>query len=58
MMEKMYTTEEAAKELNIGVNTVRIYIRDGKIKAMKYTDSPKGEWRIPESELKKFRGEK
>lgn len=56
-MDKMYTTEQAAKELGLKVRTVRHYIVKGKIKAIKYNDIKQGNWFIPESEIKRLKGE-
>ena len=58
MESKMYTTEEAAKALNLKVNTVRVFIRQGKIHAIKYTETEKGSWYISEEEIKRLKREK
>jgi excisionase family DNA binding protein len=48
----IYTAPEAAKLLRLHINTVRKYIKDGKIKAFKYADNSR--WRIASEELEKF----
>lgn len=56
-MERVYTIIEAAAELHLKPRTVREYIRTGRLKAFKYTDSPKASWFINESAIKKLKGE-
>lgn len=54
-MEKMYTVKETANYLGLSERTVREkYIPNGKIKAVKYEDSDKAPWMIPESEIERL----
>lgn len=46
-MEKLYTPEEAAELLQVHPNTLRKWLREGKIAGKKFGRI----WRIPESEL-------
>jgi len=52
--ERYYTTDEAAEILNVTPATVRRWIRAGKLKAFK---DPYGTYKIPESELQRFKEE-
>ncbi len=52
--ERYYTTDEAAKILNVTPATVRRWIRAGKLRAFK---DPYGTYKIPESELQRFKEE-
>jgi excisionase family DNA binding protein len=47
MEERIYSIEEAAKTLGVSEKTIRRYIRDGKIKAIKVD----GRYSIPEGEI-------
>ncbi|MGB9682815.1 MAG: helix-turn-helix domain-containing protein [bacterium] len=47
MEEKLYSIEEAAKALGLSEKTIRRYIKDGKIKAIKV----EGRYSIPEGEI-------
>lgn len=49
-MEKLYTTEEIADILNYDVQTIRRFIREGKIPAYKVGK----EYRVEENHLKKY----
>lgn len=51
-MNGLYTAPEVAERLKLHINTVRRYIKEGKIKAFKYADNSR--WRIPSEELAKF----
>ena len=46
-MDKLYTVEEGAKILSVHPDTLRIWLRTGKIKGVKLGRG----WRIPETEL-------
>jgi excisionase family DNA binding protein len=48
--DKLLTVKDIAKKLNVSLQTVRNYIKEGKIKAYKF-DSV---WRIPSKEVDKF----
>jgi excisionase family DNA binding protein len=48
----IYTAPEVAERLKLHINTVRRYIKEGKLKAFKYADNSR--WRISSEELKKF----
>lgn len=54
MDEKFYNIVNTAKLLGIKARTVRQWIKDGKIKAIKYEVSNR--WFIPESEIIRLRG--
>ena len=49
-MMKIYTPEEAAKELKMSVQTIWKYIREGKLKAAKFGKT----YRISEKQLEEF----
>lgn len=51
--EKNYNIVKTAELLGIKVRTVRQWIRDGKIKAVKYEVSNR--WFIPESEIERLK---
>lgn len=53
-MDKMYTVKQAAKILGIDAVVVRNRIREGKIKAIKYTHSKQGNWYIAEKDLQEY----
>lgn len=55
IMERLYRSGEAAKLLGIHPMTLRRWIKAGKIKAKRTAG---GEYRIPESEIKRLLGEK
>jgi excisionase family DNA binding protein len=48
-MEKLLTLKETAKILRVSERTIMRYLKSGKLKASKL-----GQWRIQESDLKKF----
>jgi excisionase family DNA binding protein len=48
----IYTAPEVADRLKLHINTVRSYIKTGKLKAFKYADNSR--WRIASEELEKF----
>ena len=50
MPEKFYTAEELADYLKVDGQTVRAWIRAGKVKAVKFGRS----WRIADDELKRI----
>ena len=49
-MEDFWTTEQIAKKLQIGEETVLRYLQTGKIKGIKIARH----WRVTESDLKAF----
>ncbi len=49
-MEKLYTTEEAAKYLSVRPNTIRAWLRDGILTGIKLGRA----WRVREEDLNKF----
>ena len=51
--EKNYNIVKTAELLGIKVRTVRQWIRDGKLKAVKYDVSNR--WFIPESEIERLK---
>lgn len=52
-MQNLYTTQELSKILKVDVQTVRHWLRSGKIPATKLAGE-NGDWRIKEKELQKF----
>ena len=54
MPERLYRTTEVAKILNISWSTVKRWVKEGKIKAIRVGHR----WRIPESEILRLLGEK
>jgi len=52
-IEKLYTTHEVAAYLDMNIETLRRWLREGTIKGYKLP-SRAGGWRIPESELKRI----
>lgn len=50
MPERFYSAEEIAEYLKVGAQTVRAWIREGKVKATKFGRS----WRVPDDELKRI----
>ena len=53
-MERLYRTSEVARMLNVSTVAVRKWIKTGKLRARRVGEL----WMIPESELKRFLGEK
>ena len=53
-MEKYYNIRQASNLLGIKVRTVREWIRNGKLKAIKYGESNR--WFISEEEIKRITG--
>lgn len=51
-MNGICTAPEVAERLKLHINTVRRYIKEGKLKAFKYADNSR--WRIASEELEKF----
>ena len=51
-MNGLLTAPEVAERLKIHINTVRRYIKGGKLKAFKYADNSR--WRITTEELERF----
>ena len=47
---KYYSPEEIAKQFNLQAQTVRLWIRQGRLKAVKLG----GLWRVSEEELERF----
>ena len=54
-MNRFYTIREASTALGVKVRTIRDWIVKGKIKAAKFPVSRR--WVIPESEIKRIKGE-
>lgn len=50
MPEAFYSAEEIAEYLKVGAQTVRAWIREGKVKAVKFGRS----WRVADEELKRI----
>jgi excisionase family DNA binding protein len=55
LLEELLTTEEIAKELKYHIETVRKWIREGKLKATRIN---RKEYRVKRSELERFLAEK
>jgi len=55
VLEELLTTEDIAKELKYHIETVRKWIRQGKLKAVRIN---KKEYRVKRSELDRFLAEK
>ena len=49
--ERMLTTEEISKQINVKLETIRLWLRQGKLKGHKL--GPRL-WRVPESALQEF----
>lgn len=54
-MDKYYKLLEAANLLGIKVRTAREWVKNGKLKAVKYPTS--NMWFVPQSEITRIRGE-
>lgn len=54
-IEKYYNLNEASVLLGIKVRTAREWVHNGKMKAVKYPNSKM--WHVPESEIRRLRGE-
>lgn len=54
-VEKYYGIKKTSELLGLKMRTVRDWVIKGKIKAIKYQGSNR--WSIPESEVKRVRGE-
>ena len=54
-MEQYYSLSDASGKLGIKVRTARQWLRDGKLKAVKYPASNR--WFISAEEIKRVRGE-
>lgn len=52
MVEKLYTTGEVAKYLNVEKETVLVWLRSKKMKGSRMSQSKL--WRVSESQLKEF----
>lgn len=50
-MLKLYSVESAAELLGVKADTIRTWLRDGKIKGTKLAGST---WRITEEEMQQF----
>ncbi|HIC96226.1 TPA: IS607 family transposase, partial [Candidatus Bipolaricaulota bacterium] len=53
-MGKLYYAAEAARMLGVTPQTLRLWVRQGKIKALK---TPGGRYRYPLSEIRRLRGD-
>lgn len=51
-VERYYNLNETATLLGIKVRTAREWVHNGKIKAVKYTNSKS--WYVPESEIRRI----
>ena len=49
-MDRLYTVEEVSKILNVGANTIRIWLNNGTLKGIKVGRY----WRVKESQLEEF----
>lgn len=50
-MESLYTVKEIARLLNIKANTVRAWLRSGKLHGIRSGKNQK--WRVPQSEIER-----
>lgn len=50
MVEKMHSPEQVAEVLGVQPETVRMWLRDGQLKGIKFGRL----WRIAENELQRF----
>lgn len=53
-MQDLMTAKEVAGELKVKVSTIRSYIKDGKLKALRLNNK---DFRIAKAELEKFKFE-
>jgi excisionase family DNA binding protein len=51
---KALTVEEVAERLQLTPDTVRRFLREGKIRGIKTSPGKGGDWRIPESALAEY----
>jgi excisionase family DNA binding protein len=51
MSERLLTVEEAAAALSLNVQTVRVWLRNGKLRGLRTDEGRNGRWRVPESAL-------
>jgi excisionase family DNA binding protein len=51
-MEKLYSPKEVAFRLNVHVNSIRRWLKTGKIKGCRA--GRLGHWKIPRSEVERF----
>jgi excisionase family DNA binding protein len=56
MMEKWYNVNQVAEKFQVDPQTVRIWLRDGKLKGTRLGE--RGRWRVTESALINFANEK
>ena len=54
-IERHYNLNEASVLLGIKIRTAREWVHKGKMKAVKYPNSKM--WHVPESEIRRLRGE-
>lgn len=54
-LPKFYSTPQVAKMFSVTVGTVRDWIREGKLEAVK--PGGRGHWRVAEEELRRFANE-
>ena len=53
--DRLFTPAEAAEELGVSVSSVYRAVRDDRIRALRATNRPNGELRIPAAELARVR---
>lgn len=51
MSEKLLTVNEAAAALSLNIQTVRRWLKSGKLRGLKTGDGQTSRWRIPESAI-------
>ncbi len=49
--EKLLTTGEVARRLQVSIKTVQRWVKEGRLRAIKY---PSGRFKVPESEVEKI----
>jgi excisionase family DNA binding protein len=51
MSERLLTVNEAAAALSLNVQTVRAWLRSGRLRGLRTGDGKNARWRVPESAL-------
>ncbi len=52
MNEKLLTVAEAAEALSLNPQTVRVWLRSGKLRGLRTNEGKNGQWRVPESAVR------
>ena len=51
MSERLLTVDEAAAALSLNPQTVRVWLRNGKLRGLRTGEGRNGQWRVPESAI-------